>query len=204
MPMPSGPHRQPAEDRQAGEASMITETIAAIGPPNATALADARERQERLTKPSGSLGVLEDLSVRLAGLAGQCPPPLPEPAAIAIFAGDHGVHARGVTPWPQEVTAQMVANVLAGGAVVNCLAVQVGARVHVVDVGVAADLPAASGLISRKVRPGTRDMSTGPAMTRAEAERAIEAGIQTASDLIAAGNRCLVTGDMGIANTTPA
>jgi nicotinate-nucleotide--dimethylbenzimidazole phosphoribosyltransferase len=183
---------------------MITETIAAIGPPDETALADARERQERLTKPSGSLGMLEDLSVRLAGLAGQCPPPLPQPAAIAVFAGDHGVHARGVTPWPQEVTAQMVANFLAGGAVVNCLAAQVGAEVHVVDVGVAADLPAAAGLISRKVRPGTADITTGPAMTRAEAERAIEVGIQTASDLVAAGNRCLVTGDMGIANTTAA
>src|SRR5262249_56466851 len=129
------------------------------------------------------LGVLGVPWVQVAGLAGQCPPRLPEPAAIAIFAGDHGVHARGVTPWPQEVTAQMVANFLAGGAVVNSLAIQVGARVHVVDVGVATDLPAAPGLISRKVRPGTRDMSTGPAMTRAEAERAIEAGIQTPSDL---------------------
>jgi len=150
MPMPSGPDRPPADDRLAGEATMITETIAAIGPPDATALADARERQERLTKPSGSLGMLEDLSVRLAGLAGQCPPPLPQPVAIAVFAGDHGVHARGVTPWPQEVTAQMVANFLAGGAVVNSLAAQVGAEVYVVDVGVAADLQAVPGLISRK------------------------------------------------------
>src|SRR5437660_11741236 len=97
----------------------------------------ARDLQARLTKPAGSLGVLEELSVRLAGLAGECPPPLPEPAAVAVFAGDHGVHAQGVTPWPQEVTTQMVQNFLAGGAVVNAFAAQVGAEVVVVDVGVA-------------------------------------------------------------------
>jgi nicotinate-nucleotide--dimethylbenzimidazole phosphoribosyltransferase len=183
---------------------MIADTLAAIAGPDRIALAEARDRQERLTKPSGSLGMLEDLSVRLAGLARQCPPPVPEPAVIAIFAGDHGVHARGVTPWPQEVTAQMVANFLAGGAVVNCLAVQIGAQVRVIDVGVAADLPSAPGLISRKVRPGTSDMTAGPAMTRADAEAAIEVGIETASELVSAGYRCLVTGDMGIANTTAA
>ena len=80
-----------------------------------------------MTKPRGALGRVEDLAVTLAGIAGQCPPPLPEPAAVAVFAGDHGVHAQGVTPWPQEVTAQMVANFLAGGAVVNAFARQVGA-----------------------------------------------------------------------------
>ncbi len=92
-------------------------------------------------------GALEDLSVRLAGLAGTCPPPLPEPAAVAVFAGDHGVHAQRVTPWPQEVTAQMVANFLAGGAVVNAFARQAGAAVTVVDVGVAAALEPAEGLL---------------------------------------------------------
>lgn len=183
-------------------AAQIAETIAAIRPPDETAAAAARARQEILTKPSGSLGVLEDISVQLAGISGQCPPPLPAPAAVAVFAGDHGVHAQGVTPWPQEVTAQMVANFLASGAVVNALAVQAGAQVRVVDAGVAADLPAAPGLIARKVRPGTADMTAGPAMTRAEAEQAIAAGIQTAAELIAEGNRCLITGDMGIANTT--
>src|SRR5215471_6587867 len=137
--------------------SLIAGTISAIGGPDAAAAAEARQRQERLTKPSGSLGVLEELSVRLAGLSGQCPPPVPEPAVIAIFAGDHGVHAQAVTPWPQEVTAQMVANFLAGGAVVNCLAAQIRAQVRVIDVGVAADLPSAPGLTSRKVRPGTSD-----------------------------------------------
>jgi nicotinate-nucleotide--dimethylbenzimidazole phosphoribosyltransferase len=107
-----------------------------------------------------------------------------------------------VTPWPQEVTAQMVANFLASGAVVNAIAAQAGAEVCVVDVGVAADLPPAPGLLPRKVRPGTADMTAGPAMSVSEAQRAVEAGIETARDLVAAGNRCLVTGDMGIANTT--
>jgi len=183
-------------------AHLLADTIAAIGPPDGAAIAEARERQERLTKPPGSLGMLEDLSVQLAGLAGECPPPLPEPAVVAVFAGDHGVHAQGVTPWPQEVTAQMVANFLASGAVVNAIAAQAGAEVCVVDVGVIAELPDAPGLLPRKVRPGTADMTAGPAMSRAEAERAIEVGIDIARDLVAAGNRCLVTGDMGIANTT--
>jgi nicotinate-nucleotide--dimethylbenzimidazole phosphoribosyltransferase len=183
---------------------LIAGTVSAITGPDNDAAAEARQRQERLTKPSGSLGVLEDLSVKLAGLTGQCPPPVPEPAVIAIFAGDHGVHAQGVTPWPQEVTAQMVANFLAGGAVVNALAAQTGADVRVVDVGVIASLPTAPGLMARKVRPGTADMTAGPAMSRAEAEHAIEAGIETAFALVTAGYRCLVTGDMGIANTTPA
>ena len=183
-------------------ASLLADTIAAVRPLDAAAVAQARERQEALTKPSGSLGVLEQVSVQLAGLAGECPPPLPEPAVVAVFAGDHGVHAQGVTPWPQEVTAQMVANFLASGAVVNAIAAQAGAEVCVVDVGVAADLPAAPGLLPRKVRPGTADMTAGPAMTRDEALRAVEIGIETARDLVAAGNCCLLTGDMGIANTT--
>jgi nicotinate-nucleotide--dimethylbenzimidazole phosphoribosyltransferase len=180
----------------------LDETIAAIRPLDAAAVAAARDRQARLTKPPGALGVLEDVSVQLAGLAGQCPPPVPEPAAVAVFAADHGVHAQGVTPWPQEVTAQMVANFLAGGAVINALAAQVGAEVVVVDVGVAADLDVLPGLLPRKVRPGTHDMTAGPAMTRDEAVHALEIGIEVARDLVAAGNRCLLTGDMGIANTT--
>jgi nicotinate-nucleotide--dimethylbenzimidazole phosphoribosyltransferase len=181
---------------------LIDETIGAIRPLDAAAMAQAAERHTRLTKPPGSLGVLEDLSVRLAGLAGECPPPLPEPAAVAIFAADHGVHAQGVTPWPQEVTAQMVANFLAGGAVVNAFAAQVGAEVSVVDIGVAADLDPAPGLLPRKVAYGTADLTRGPAMTEAQARQAVETGIEVARDLVSAGNRCLITGDMGIANTT--
>jgi nicotinate-nucleotide--dimethylbenzimidazole phosphoribosyltransferase len=121
-----------------------------------------------------------------------------------VFAGDHGVHAQGVTPWPQEVTAQMVANFVAGGAAINVLARQAGADVVVVDVGVAGDLAPARGLIDRKVRRGTGDLTTGPAMSLDEARRALDVGSEVAARLVDGGARCLVTGDMGIANTTPA
>ncbi|MEU9333501.1 nicotinate-nucleotide--dimethylbenzimidazole phosphoribosyltransferase [Streptomyces sp. NPDC048290] len=181
---------------------LLGETVAQIRPLDAKALGEAWERQKRMTKPAGALGMLEIISAQLAGLSRQCPPPIPEPAAVAIFAGDHGVHAQGVTPWPQEVTAQMVANFLGGGAVCNAFAAQVGAEVCVVDVGVACDLPATPGLLPRKVRAGTADMTTGPAMTREEVKAAIEVGIETARDLVAAGNKALLTGEMGIANTT--
>ncbi len=155
-----------------------------------------------MTKPPGSLGVLEDVAAQLAGIAGACPAPLPEPAAVAVFAADHGVHAQGVTPWPQEVTAQMVANFLTGGAVVNAFAAAAGAAVVVVDVGVASPLDPAEGLLDRKVRAGTADLAVGPAMTLEEARRAVEVGIEVATTL-ASSSGCLVTGDMGIANTTP-
>jgi nicotinate-nucleotide--dimethylbenzimidazole phosphoribosyltransferase len=181
---------------------VLAETLAAIRPPDPQALADARAHQDRLTKPRGSLGALEEVAVRLAGAAGSCPPPMPEPAALAIFAADHGVHARGVSPWPQEVTTQMVANFTAGGAVANAFAAQVGASVTVVDVGVAADLPDAPNLLKHKIGYGTADLSQGPAMTVDQAVRALEAGIIVARGLIAKGARCLITGDMGIANTT--
>ncbi|MEG3629509.1 nicotinate-nucleotide--dimethylbenzimidazole phosphoribosyltransferase [Streptomyces poriticola] len=181
---------------------LLAETVAQIRPLDAKALGEAWERQKRMTKPAGALGMLEIISAQLSGLSRQCPPPVPEPAAVAIFAGDHGVHAQGVTPWPQEVTGQMVANFLGGGAVCNAFAGQVGAEVCVVDVGVATDLPATPGLLPRKIRAGTSDMTTGPAMTREEAKQAIEVGIETARDLVAAGNKALLTGEMGIANTT--
>jgi nicotinate-nucleotide--dimethylbenzimidazole phosphoribosyltransferase len=181
---------------------LLADVIAAIAPPDQAAMTAARERQDLMTKPRGSLGVLEEVSVRLAGLAGSCPAPLPEPACVAIFAADHGVHAQGVSPWPQEVTAQMVANFLAGGAVVNSFAAQAGAEVTVVDVGVAAVLDPVPGLLPRKIAPGTADFTEGPAMTREQATAALTVGLEIARDLVAAGNRCLVTGDMGIANTT--
>jgi len=183
----------------------VRETVAAIAPPDRAARAAARERLDRMTKPRGALGRVEDLAVMLAGIAGTCPPPVPEPAAVAVFAADHGVHAQGVTPWPQEVTAQMVANFLAGGAVVNAFARRLGAEVCVVDVGVAAPpFEPAPGLVPRRVADGTADLAAGPALTREQARDAVEVGIGTAHDLVAAGHRCLVTGDMGIANTTAA
>ncbi|MFM9367734.1 nicotinate-nucleotide--dimethylbenzimidazole phosphoribosyltransferase [Streptomyces sp. Da 82-17] len=181
---------------------LLAETVANIRPLDAKALGEAWERQKRMTKPAGALGMLEIISAQLSGLSRMCPPPIPEPAAVAIFAGDHGVHAQGVTPWPQEVTGQMVANFLGGGAVCNAFANQVGAEVCIIDVGVASDLPATPGLLPRKVRAGTADMTTGPALTREEVKEAIEVGIDTARDLVAAGNKALLTGEMGIANTT--
>ncbi|MGK5115020.1 MULTISPECIES: nicotinate-nucleotide--dimethylbenzimidazole phosphoribosyltransferase [unclassified Geodermatophilus] len=197
-PPAGGPRTDPSPFR----GTLLGETIAAVRPRDPAAEGAARDRLERMTKPPGSLGVLEDVAAQLAGTAGACPPPLPLPATVAVFAGDHGVHARGVTPWPQEVTAQMVANLAAGGAVANAFAAQVGAEVVVVDVGVAAPLPPTAGLLDRKVRPGTADLSAGPAMTLEEARRAVEIGIEVATTLVAGGSRCLVTGDMGIANTT--
>jgi len=180
-------------------------TLAAIRPADAAAMAAAAELQARLTKPAGSLGALEELSVRLCGLAGVCPPPMPQPSAVAIFAGDHGVHGQDVTPWPQEVTVQMVANFLAGGAVINAFAREAGASMLVVDVGVATAVPVAHDLLlEANVRRGTADLSTGPAMSVDEARAAIEVGISVADALVEGGARCLVGGDMGIANTTPA
>jgi nicotinate-nucleotide--dimethylbenzimidazole phosphoribosyltransferase len=182
--------------------SLLETTLTAIVPVSAQAERAADERQGLLTKPPGSMGALETLGSRLAGMYDECPPPLPEPVAIAVFAGDHGVHAQGVTPWPQEVTLQMVGNFLAGGAVVNALARQIGARVVVVDVGVAGEVPDAPDLFARKVARGTADMTRGPAMTPQQTLAAVEVGIEVAGALVAQGHRLLVTGDMGIANTT--
>jgi nicotinate-nucleotide--dimethylbenzimidazole phosphoribosyltransferase len=183
--------------------TLLGTTIAAVRGRDRAAERAARERLDRMTKPPGSLGVLEDVAAQLSGTAGACPPPLPVPAAVAVFAGDHGVHAQGVTPWPQEVTAQMVANLARGGAVVNAFAAQLGADVVVVDVGVATSyaVEPTPALLSRRVRPGTADLATGPAMTVDEARRAVEVGIEVATEL-AADHGSLVTGDMGITNTT--
>ena len=137
--------------------------MAAIRPLDGDAVAAARQRQAQMTKPAGSLGVLEDVSVQLAGLAGACPPPMPEPAAVAMFAADHGVHAQGVTPWPQEVTGQMVANFLAGGAVVNAFAAQAGAEVVVVDVGRRPPIwTRCRGCCHARSPSGTADFTDGP------------------------------------------
>jgi nicotinate-nucleotide--dimethylbenzimidazole phosphoribosyltransferase len=140
----------------------------------------------------------------LAGIAGACPPPIPAPAAVAVFAADHGVVAEGVTPWPQEVTAQMVANFCRGGAAINALARQVGASVTVVDVGVAGELGDLPGLRRRRVAPGSANLACGPAMSVDQATAAVEVGVDLALELVADGACILVTGDMGIGNTTAA
>lgn len=173
-----------------------------IKPIDQTAASQAEELQLRLTKPAGSLGRIETLGIQLSAISGVVPPPLPMPAAVAVFAGDHGVHAQGVTPWPQEVTTQMIGNFLNEGAAINVLARQIGASVTVVDVGVAGFLEPASGLLNRKVRLGTADLSIEAAMSHDEALSAIDVGLDVAKELIAGGARSLITGEMGIANTT--
>jgi nicotinate-nucleotide--dimethylbenzimidazole phosphoribosyltransferase len=181
----------------------LSDLLSVIEPLDERAMTDARERQAQLTKPAGALGVLEDASIRLSGIQRTCPPASLARPVVAVFAGDHGVHAQGVTPWPQEVTASMIANFRAGGAAVNVLARQAGADVLVVDMGVAADLAPGDDLLDHKIRRGTSDLATGPAMTRDEAVQGLLAGAAVADRLVDAGYDCLLTGDMGIANTTP-
>ena len=185
----------------------------AVRPLDGDAMAEARARQDRLTKPRGALGRLEELSVQLAGIAGVCPPPVPAPAAVVVFAADHGVVAEGVTPWPQEVTAQMVANFVSGGAAINVLARVAGASVTVVDVGVATPLPpacdGAPGLLRRPLGPGTANLALEPAMDQPTCRAALDLGAELAADLVAGGPlstgaAALVTGEMGIGNTTAA
>lgn len=175
-----------------------------IESPDVAAARAAHEQQDRLTKPQGSLGMLEALSIQLAAIARTSPPPVPEPVTIAVFAGDHGVVRSGVTPWPSEVTAQMVANFCSGGAAINVIARHVGAEVLVVDVGVATPIPGDSTtLLKRNVALGTANLATGPAMTERQASAALEVGVDIANAAISRGARLLVTGDMGIGNTTP-
>lgn len=186
-------------------AGTFDRAAAAVGPLDKAAVVAADERTGRLTKPRGSLGLLEPLGSRLAGIARTCPPPLPEQVTVCVFAGDHGVLEQGVSPWPKEVTAQMVSNLCAGGAAVTVLARQVGARVLVVDVGVATPIPAEPpGVLRRTVRHGTGDLSVGPAMTIREANAALDVGAEIAEVAITDGAQLLVTGEMGIGNTTPA
>lgn len=181
----------------------LRDVLAAVVPLDGEAMSEARTRQSQLTKPVGALGVLEDASVLLCGIGGECPPRVPTRPAVAVFAADHGVHAQGVTPWPQEVTASMVANFRAGGAAVNVLARQAGADVVVVDMGVAVDLEPGPDLLDHKIRRGTSDLASGPAMSRDEAVAGLLAGVSVADRLVDAGHDVLLTGDMGIANTTP-
>ncbi len=202
--------------RSAGEAvraylserhGAMAAAAALVGPLDPDAESAAREHHDRLTKPRGSLGRLEEIGIRLAAIAGVDPPPRPAPAAVAVFAGDHGVIAEGVTAWPQEVTAQMVANFVTGGAAINVLARQHGASVTVVDVGVASDLAALGlhdpQLLHRNVCRGTANLGKEAAMTIAHARQALDLGATLAADLVAGGAAALVTGDMGVGNTTP-
>ncbi len=207
---------------EAGEvmAERWQDVAAVIGALDSAAVAAARARQARLTKPAGSLGQLEDLAVQLAGVQGRAVPRLAE-RAIVVMAADHGVAAEGVSAYPPVVTAQMVANFLAGGAAINVLARQTGARLVVVDVGVASALPsgddgeaspvaapragsAGSDSTFRRVpiARGTANLARGPAMSRAQAEAAIGVGLEVVGAEAARGLDAVVLGDMGIGNTT--
>lgn len=183
--------------------SLLGDTIKRINPPDAAAMAAARARQDNLTKPHGSLGRLEELSVQVAGIKGEIPAAL-EHRAVVTMAADHGVTARGVSLYPAEVTPQMVFNIAGGGAAINVLATHAGARVVLVDMGVAGKLDDVPGLISRPVAPGTADMSRGPAMSRAQAETCLETGIDIVNQEIKRGLDIVGTGEMGIGNTTAA
>jgi nicotinate-nucleotide--dimethylbenzimidazole phosphoribosyltransferase len=176
--------------------------IAQIQPLDQNAMAAAQARQDLLTKPPGSLGRLEKLSVQVAGISGKALPRIQD-KLVLVMAGDHGVVAEGVSAYPQEVTPQMVANFLGGGAAINVLARHVGARMLVVDMGVAVPLEPHPNLIVKKIAPGAKNIAIGPAMTRQQALKAILAGAEIANAQIDAGMDILATGDMGIGNTTP-
>ncbi len=180
---------------------LIHKTIKSIGPLDEKAMAAARARQETLTKPPGSLGRLEEISIQVAGIQGKVRPQV-ERRAVITMAADHGVVAEKIGNWPQEVTAQMVANFLRGGAGINVLARQAGARVVFVDMGVAGDLKPHPQLLIRKVGHGTQNMCLGPAMTPEQAVRCVETGIEVANNEVDKGLDIVGTGDMGIGNTT--
>jgi nicotinate-nucleotide--dimethylbenzimidazole phosphoribosyltransferase len=180
----------------------INQIIAGIQPLDKEAIEEARIRQESLTKPPGSLGQLETLSIQVAGIKGN-PRLRIIHKVIFTLAGDHGVAKEGVSAYPSEVTPQMVYNFLRGGAGINVLAKHIGGRVVVADLGVASALEPHPDLKIKKVASGTRDMARGPAMNREEAIRSIEAGIELVEEELPRGVDILGTGDMGIGNTTP-
>ena len=192
-------------------ARTLAETIGRIEPLDAVAMGTARTRLDRLTKPPGSLGRLEELAITLAGVTGRADAGVAR-RHVVVVAADHGVAAQGVSAYPSAVTAQMVANFVAGGAAVNVLADAVGAQVTVVDVGVASTipgggrrLPLGGRLLRARIRDGTDDMTIGPAMTREDALRAIAVGIGLVDDLREHGGlHVLGVGEMGIGNTTAA
>ncbi|MBU2551092.1 MAG: nicotinate-nucleotide--dimethylbenzimidazole phosphoribosyltransferase, partial [Proteobacteria bacterium] len=176
--------------------------IEGVGPLDARAMQTARDRQDQLTKPRGAMGLLEGLSVQMAGVQGRSRPVVKD-KVIFTLAGDHGVAREGVSAYPAEVTPQMVFNFLAGGAGINVMARQVGARVVVADMGVDHDFDPDRGPVDMKVARGTDNMILGPAMSRENAIRSILAGAALVEAEAGAGLDAIGTGDMGIGNTTP-
>ena len=181
---------------------LFSNTVQRVGGLDRESMRVCRLRLDSLTKPIGSLGVLEDIAERIAGITGD-PRPAPGPKTVLVMAADHGVVSEGVSLYPPDVTAQMVMNFLSGGAAINVLAGHAGADVVVVDIGVASALEHRN-LVSRKVRRGTANMARGPAMTGDEAVMAVEAGMEVALGAISGGSEYLAVGDMGIGNTTAA
>ena len=184
-------------------AAKLMDTIERIQPVDPRWIEQARQRQLQLTKPPGSLGRLEEIANRIAAIQATLAPSV-ERARITIFAADHGVCSERVNPYPQAVTAQMVANYLRGGAAINALARVAGAGLEIVDVGVAHQIPPSDGLIRRAIAPGTRNFCQEPAMTREQALEALSIGVEMAERASAAGCTLLGFGEMGIGNTTAA
>jgi len=185
-------------------AGLIERTRARVPGADEVARAAARTRQGLLTKPPGSLGRLETLSVAIASMTGADRPRLDQ-RLVVVAAGDHGVARRGVSAYPPEVTGQMVANFLGGGAAINVLAAHAGARIRVVDAGVATPTDDAPGLLKLNLGAGTADITEGPAMSRLTAEAAIAAGITLFDEEVeGAGVDIVACGEMGIGNTTAA
>jgi nicotinate-nucleotide--dimethylbenzimidazole phosphoribosyltransferase len=175
-----------------------------VTPPDAEVAAAARARQDRLTKPPGSLGRLEDLSVWVASCQGVCPPRQFDRPRVVVFAGDHGVTSVGVSAYPAEVTAQMVANFDAGGAAINVLAEAAGATVRVIDIAVDTAETVSPAIGAHKVRRSSGNIAVEDALSAEEAAAAIEAGRRIADEEVDSGADLLIAGDMGIGNTTAA
>ncbi len=180
----------------------LDEVLSRIQPLDRKIAARVQARLDRLIKPLGSLGRLEEMAVRYATITGQVKPNVPR-GAVFTFAADHGVATEGVSAYPREVTPQMVLNFLRGGAGVNVLARHVGVDVRIVDIGVAYDFGVVSGLIQKKVMAGTHNFLVEPAMSREQAREAIQVGMDLATDASREGIGLIGTGDMGIGNTTP-
>jgi len=180
----------------------LNKWLSEIGELDEKAMQEAKRRQDQLTKPRGSLGRLEELACRIAGITGRANPDVNR-KRIVLFAADHGVTLEGVSAYPREVTAQMVKNFLHGGAAINAIARSFGVEVEVVDIGVDAEFPDTPGLVKRKVSRGTSSITKGPAMTIEQVVSAITAGVERAEVAVQYGVKLLGTGDMGIGNTTP-
>ncbi len=180
----------------------LEEILSAITPPDRELFTKAREKLDQMAIPRGSLGRLEECAQRVVAITGTMEPSVGE-KTIVVFAGDHGVVEEGVSAFPQDVTTQMVANFIKGGAGINVLARHTGAQVLVVDMGIAGELDPQEGLLLKKIAYGTNNMRRGPAMTREQALVGILTGFSIADELKSHNTEIIGTGDMGIGNTTP-